>query len=165
MGEVFHIQKEAQNARIALLRYYSSGCRAHGAYILTSVLAIFGFFGFLPAIGHLDELVKTSIAALALSGFSTALIHFMGRSLFWGYLASNIINVKPLSYELAADYLKREVGVASNTYLGRLHFACSDYVRKKYAIVGKFHSLKNRWLVYVFVGSLAVSFVVSPYIL
>jgi len=162
-------QTYEQNARMALLKYYSSECTAHGTYILTAVIALFAFLHFLPFAGHPNKMVNASIVASILSCFSTALTHFIGRSLFWGYLASNILCVKPRSYEKTTERLKQWIKragntyLASNTYLARLHFACSDYVTNKYRIVGKFSRIRIKILASVFVVSVIFFFVLQLY--
>ncbi|MDH5389728.1 MAG: hypothetical protein OEX10_01050 [Candidatus Bathyarchaeota archaeon] len=46
--------KDKQDARMALLRYYSSECVAHGAYLVALAVTFLGFFEFTP---HILEFV------------------------------------------------------------------------------------------------------------
>ena len=40
--------RDKQDARMALLRYYSSECIAHGVYLLALAVAFLGFVEFTP---------------------------------------------------------------------------------------------------------------------
>lgn len=128
MGDWFHDQKEEQDARTALLRYYSSECIAHGIYILTIVIALFTFLRFFPFVEFPVGELKAFTLALVLDGFVTISICVVGRAFFWGYLARTMLFVKPLNYEDTAEHLKRHEGKVSNTYLMRLHFAVIHFV-------------------------------------
>jgi hypothetical protein len=158
--------KDKQDARKALLSYYSSECIAHGAYLVA--LAI-GFLGLVEASPHIlefatsvvsptlpEELVRRIILGLMASGFIVLVVYVLGRAVVWGYLTSAILNVKPKE--------EREMGVEPGTtltFMQQLHDACLDYVKKKHGTWSKFRGLKVEYLALIWLGLFVVFLIIS----
>ena len=159
--------KDKQDARVALLRYYSSECVAHGAYLVALAVAFLGFVEFAP---HMLEFVTgvvfstlferfviVAILGLVASGFVVLFVYVLGRIVVWGYLRSAILGVMPKDgNRVAYDPERTRV-----TFLLQLHEGCLDYVRRRHGLWGRFYGLGARHLVLVWVDLFVVFFVVS----
>lgn len=146
MERLFNSQKEEQNARIALLRYYSSNCRAHGTYILTVAIAIFTSLEVYTRIIILNETLKNFAFSFILSVLLTIGSYWLVRLFFWGYLATPIMWVKPLKYEDTTKNLKCVLDKTNINTVIRLHLACSEYVKDTHETLSKFSKLRYEWL-------------------
>lgn len=155
MGQ-FTTLRDEQDARTALLRYYSSECVAHGAYILTIALGIYGLFEVLPNLSTVQ--IKNVIMSLGLSAFFALGITIVGRLFFWGYLASAVLRVKP------SQKVILEEGTTV-TLLDRLHKACSEYVKKKHKLTGLFSTTNPLLLLLFFFILLFILYFILPYVL
>jgi hypothetical protein len=114
--------------RDSLLRYYSSECTTHGAYILSTAVGIFAFFQVASEIDKINFLtlnVGWVLTAVILSGFITISILFVARIIYWGTLTSVVTHVGELSIEEA----KKGINPTRDkiTFLLRLHRACVYY--------------------------------------
>lgn len=159
--------KDKQDARIALLRYYSSECIAHGAYLLALTVASLGFVKFTPLILDFvtnvifptssEEFVTATTLSLTAGGFTVLFVYVLGRTIFWNYLRSAILRVKP----------KGEGGVvydperATVTFLLQLHEGCVGYVKKKHGFWGQFYGLRARHLALIWIDLFIVFLIVS----
>jgi len=162
--------KDKQDARMALLNYYSSECIAHGAYLVA--LAV-GFLGLVEASPHVLELVASVYSAalpeelatriilsLMASGFIGLVVYVLGRAVVWGYLRSAIINVKPKE----GNGVKLELGTTV-TFMQQLHEACLDYVKRKHGIWTKFYGLKAGYLALIWLALFVMFLVISVILL
>ncbi|MFB0501893.1 MAG: hypothetical protein ACETVP_05425 [Candidatus Bathyarchaeia archaeon] len=144
MEEFMLTPKDKQDARIALLKYYSSECVAHGAYVVAIAVGFFGFVGFTPIITSVNFLLFTSelargiVASLMLSVFIILFIYVVGRTFFWGYLTTAILSVKPKG-ESEVEFEAERTTV---TLIQRLHLACVDCVREKHRWSAIFYTLR-----------------------
>jgi hypothetical protein len=166
MEELRLSAKDKQDARMALLSYYSSECIAHGAYLVA--LAI-GFLGFVEASPRIlgfatsvlsptlpEELVRRIVLGLMASGFIVLVIYILGEAAVWGYLRSAILNVKPKE----GGEMKLEQGTTA-TFMQQLHEACLDYVKKKHETWSKFSGLKVEYLALIWLGLFVAFLVIS----
>ena len=159
--------KDKQDARIALLRYYSSEYIAHGAYLVALAVAFFGFVEFTPFIlefvtkivfpSFSEEFVTATTLSLMASGFIVLFVYVLGRIIVWGYLRSAILSVKPKEGEGVGYDAER----ASVTFLLQLHEGCVGYVKEKHGFWGQFYGLRVRHLVLFWVDLFVVFLVVS----
>ncbi len=149
--------KDKQDARIALLKYYSSECVAHGAYLVAIAVGFFAFVEVAPLMTGVDflpftsELARGIVASLMLSVFIILFIYVLGRTFFWGYLTTVILSVKPKG----KSEVEFEAERTTVTFIQRLHVACVDYVREKHRWSAIFYTLRISTLAliwfYVFV--------------
>ena len=162
--------KDKQDARMALLSYYSSECIAHGAYLVA--LAI-GFLGLVEASPHIlefatrvvsptlpEELARRTVLSLMASGFIVLVVYVLVRAVVWGYLRSAIVNVKPK--EESEVKFEPETTV---TFMQQLHEACFDYVKKKHAMWTKFYGLRARYLALIWLDLFVVFLIISVILL
>ena len=162
--------KDKQDARMALLSYYSSECIAHGAYLVA--LAV-GFLGLVEATPHILEfaasvvsptlpegLVRSVMLGLMASGFIVFVVYVLGRAVLWGYLRSAILNVKPKG----GSRVEFEPGTTV-TFMQQLHEACLDYVERKHGIWTKFYGLRARHLALIWLDLFVVFLIVSVILL
>jgi len=162
--------KDKQDARMALLSYYSSECIAHGAYLVA--LAI-GFLGLVEATPHIlefatsvfsptlpEEFVRRIILGLMASGFIVLVIYVLVRAVVWGYLRSAIVKVKPKG----GNGVKFEPGTTV-TFMQQLHEACLDYVKREHGVWTKFYGLKARYLAFIWLDLFVVFLVISVILL
>ena len=169
MEELTLTSKDRQDARMALLRYYSSVCVAHGVYLVALAVGFFGLVEATPLIvefvAGVDFLFFTSelaggiLASLMLSIFIVLIIYILGRTFFWGYLTTVILKVKPKE--------ESEVEIESEgttaTFVQRLHVACIDYMKEKHKWLAIVYKLRISTLLliwfYLFVAFTIVSLV------
>lgn len=158
--------KDKQNARMALLRYYSSECMAHGAYLLALAVA---FLGFVEATPYALEFVTSVFSSTLSEKFVTGIIlssmvsgliflavYVLGRIVVWGYLRSAILKVKPKTgSEVMYDWERITV-----TFMLQLHVACLDYVKKRHGIWAEFYGLEARRLAFIWFNLFVVFFIV-----
>jgi len=158
--------QDKQDARTALLKYYSSKCVAHGVYLVAIAVAFYGFVKFIPFI--LDstilpltpELMKSIIVSLTLSGFIVLIVYVLGRTFFWSYLTTAILNVKPKE----KNEVEHEFERTTVTFLQQLHIACFDYVESKHKISAKIYKLGSGYLALIWID-LSVIFIIVSLIL
>ncbi len=158
--------QDKQDARTALLKYYSSKCVAHGAYLVAIAVAFYGFVKFIPFI--LDstilpltsELMKSSIVSLTLSGFIVLIVYVLSRTFFWSYLTTAILNIKPKE----KNEVEHEPGQTTVTFLQQLHIACFDYVESKHKVSAKIYKLGSGYLALIWID-LSVIFIIVSLIL
>ena len=159
--------KDKQDARMALLRYYSSECVAYGAYLVALAVVFLGFVEFTPRILEFatgvifsalpEKSVTAAILGLMASVFTVLLAYVLGRTIVSSYLRSAILSVKPKE--------KSEVTYDSEgttvTFLLQLHEGCVDYVKKKHRFWGQFYGLRVRHLAFIWLDLFIVLLVVS----
>ena len=163
--------KDKQDARMALLRRYSSECIAHGVYLVA--LAV-GFFGLVEATPHIlkfatsvafptlsEELVSSTILSLMVSVFIVLVVYVLGRTIFWGYLTSAILDVKPKG----GSGVKSEPGRTTVTFLRQLHEACLDYVGKKHGVWARFYGLRGGYLALMWLDLFVAFLIISLMVL
>lgn len=144
MEELTLTPKDKQDARIALLKYYSSECVAHGAYLIALAVGFFGLVEVVSLLTSVDffsvtpELAGGIVASLMLSVFSVLIIHILGRTFYWGHLTTAVLNVKPKE-ESEVEFEAKRTTV---TFIQRLHVACVDYVREKHKWSTKINTLR-----------------------
>jgi len=170
MEELRLSAKDKQDARMALLSYYSSECIAHGAYLVA--LAV-GFLGLVEATPHIlefatsvvsptlsEEFVIRLILGLMASGFIVLVVYVLGRAVVLGYLRSAILNVKPKE----GSGVEFEPGTTV-TFMQQLHEACLDYVKGKHGIWTKFYELKVGYLALIWLNLFVVFLIISVILL
>lgn len=158
--------KDKQDARTALLSYYSSECIAHGAYLVA--LAV-GFLGLVEAAPHIlefatsvvsptlpEELVRRIMLGLMASVFIVLVIYVLGRAVVWGYLRSAIVNVKPKG-ESKVEF---EPGTTV-TFMQQLHEACFDYVKGKHEMWTKIYGFRAEHLALIWLNLFVVFLIIS----
>jgi hypothetical protein len=162
--------QDKQDARTALLKYYSSKCLAHGTYLVAIAVAFYGFVKFVPFI--LDptlnitilplttELTKSIMVSLPLSGFIALTVYVLGRTFFWSHLTTAILNVKPKEKN-EVEYEPEQTTV---TFLQQLHIACFDYVEHKHKISAKICRLGFGYLTLIWID-LSVMFIIFSLVL
>ena len=159
--------QDKQDARMALLKYYSSKCIAHGAYLTAIAVAFYGFIKSIPFI--LDptiniiilplttEIMKSITISLTLSGFIVLTVYILGRTFFWSHLTTAILNVKPKE----KNEVKCEPEQTTVTFLQQLHIACFDYVEHKHKISAKIYKLELGYLTLIWIDSSVIFIIVS----
>ena len=159
--------QDKQDARMALLKYYSSKCIAHGAYLTAIAVAFYGFIKSIPFI--LDstiniiilplttEIMKSITISLTLSGFIVLTVYILGRTFFWSHLTTAILNVKPKE----KNEVKYEPEQTTVTFLQQLHIACFDYVEHKHKISAKIYKLELGYLTLIWIDSSVIFIIVS----
>jgi hypothetical protein len=170
MEELRLNDKDKQNARVALLSYYSSECIVHGAYLVA--LAV-GFLGLVEATPHIlefstgvfsstlpVELTRRIMLSLMASGFIILIVYALGRTAVWSYLRSAILNVKPKG----GNKLESEQGTTA-TFMQQLHEACFDHVKKKHRLWTKIYELKTGHLALIWLDLFIVSIIISVVLL
>ena len=158
--------RDKQDARVALLSYYSSECIAHGAYLVA--LAV-GFLGLVEAAPYILEFavgvfspvlpggfVGRVVLGLVVSGFVVLVVYVFCRVVVWGYLRSAIVNVRPKG----GGEVESGPGTIV-TFMQQLHGACLDYVRGKHGLWMRVYGLRVRYLALVWVDLFVVFLVVS----
>lgn len=144
MEELTLTPRDKQDARIALLKYYSSECVAHGAYLIALAVGFFGLVEVVSLLTSVDfffvtpELAGGIVASLMLSVFSVLIICILGRTFYWGHLTTAVLNVKPKE-ESEVEFEAKRTTV---TFIQRLHVACVDYVREKHKWSTKINTLR-----------------------
>jgi len=152
MEELTLTPKDRQNARIALLKYYSSECMTHGAYLVAIAIGFFGLveatpliLNFVTSVDFLSsapELASSIIVYLMWSVFIFFFIYNFGRTFYWGYLTTAALNVKPKE----ESEVECESGRITVTFILRLHLACVDYVREEHRWSAPFNTWrKSTW--------------------
>ncbi|KPV63586.1 MAG: hypothetical protein AOA66_0718 [Candidatus Bathyarchaeota archaeon BA2] len=162
--------KDKQDARMALLSYYSSECIAHGAYLVA--LAV-GFLGLVEATPHIlefatrvfsptlpEELARRIILGLMASGFIVLVIYVLGRAVFWGYLRSAILNVKPKE----GSRVEFKPGTTV-TFMQQLHEACFDHAKNKHRIWTKIYGLRAGHLALIWLDLFILFLIISVVLL
>lgn len=158
--------QDKQDARTALLKYYSSKCVAHGAYLVAIAVAFYGFVKFIPFIldstilSLTSELMKSSIVSLTLSGFIVLIVYVLSRTFFWSYLTTAILNIRPKE----KNEVEHEPGQTTVTFLQQLHIACFDYVESKHKVSAKIYKLGSGYLALIWID-LSVIFIIVSLIL
>lgn len=159
--------KDKQDARIALLRYYSFQCVAHGAYLVAIAVGLFSLVQLTPSILEFaasvtllpvpSEIVTSILFSLILSGFVVAIAYVIGRTFFWGHLATSILHVKPKE----ESEVERESDKTTITFLQQLHLACLDYVKEKHKWSAQFYTLRRNGLALIWFDLFVVFLIVS----
>ena len=159
--------KDKQDARTALLRYYSSECIAHGAYLVALAVAFLGFVEFTPLIlesvtrvvfpTFSEEVVTATTLSLIAGGFIVLFVYVLGRIIVWGYLRSTILGVKPKG----ENGVTHDPETTTTTFLLQLHEGCVGYVKKKHRFWGQFHGLRARHLALIWLDLFIVFLIVS----
>jgi len=146
MNGLLYSQEEEQKARESLLRYYYSECMAHGTYILTVVIGIFTFLEVLGNVQFPNELWQKIVISLGLGLLSVIGFRFVVRTKLWGVMATDILCVKPMSTEDAADRLKARLwkGTTNITLLIRLQYACAALFKDNHKIWGFFDDFMRK---------------------
>jgi hypothetical protein len=158
--------QDKQDARTALLKYYSSKCVAHGAYLVAIAVAFYGFVKFIPFILDFtilpltSELMKSIIVSLTLSGFIVLIVYVLSRTFFWSYLTTAILNIRPKE----KNEVEHEPGQTTVTFLQQLHIACFDYVKSKHKVSAKIYKLGSGYLALIWID-LSVIFIIVSLIL
>lgn len=155
MKGLLYSQEEEQKARESLLRYYHSECMAHGTYILTVAIGIFAFLEVLRYVQFPNEVWQKIVISLGLGLFSIIGFRFLVRTKLWGVMASDILCVKPMSYEKAAERLKARLwkGTANITLLIRLQYACEALFKDNHKIWGFFDDfMRKLWFLLLLIG-------------
>lgn len=124
-------KEREQNARIALLKHYSSKTSMHGTVVLSTIVGIVVFIQVIPVIqsstAHLanpivQSLVQSSIYGICLGSLVFFLLRSVTRLLLWGKLASYIISIR-------MDRVEKE---AEMPMLQRLHYACAQQTKQNH---------------------------------
>jgi len=159
--------KDKQDARMALLNYYSSECIAHGAYFMALAVGFFGLVQASPRILEFaagvasptlpKEFVMRVVLSLMASGFISLIIYVLVRAIFWGYLTSAIIKVKPKEGSEVGSEPETTV-----TFMRQLHEACFDYVKRKHGILIKLLRVR---LALIWLGLFVVFLIISVILL
>jgi hypothetical protein len=160
--------KDKQDARIALLRYYSSECVAHSAYLIALAITLLAFVELTPYILEFatnfvfptlpKESVTIIILSLVASSFIISFVYVLGRTIVWSYMRSAILGVKPKETEVTYDPDRTTL-----TFLLQLHEGCLDYVKKKHGFWRRFYGLRTRHLALVWVD-LFILFLIASFL-
>lgn len=129
--------KDSDDARAILLKYYSSQCTAHGAYIIAIAVGLLSFIGIIPYFWSVAFFTRVVLLGLISSILLTLTIHILGRTLFWSHMASAVIRAVPKR----EGEIKMEEGTTA-TSLFLLHQACAEYVGRKHKIAGAFYTAR-----------------------
>jgi hypothetical protein len=133
-------EKGEIEARDYLLKHYSSECVAHGAHILTWLIAIFTFVQAYDKIPFLTSanIITYVSNVIILSFFFTGLTYSTGRLFYWSYLTSQVVFAPIMGKSQAVEYLV-ELGKLSEekvrksmsiNILSRLSCSVSDRIDK-----------------------------------
>jgi hypothetical protein len=117
------VDREEHNdlkARDILLKYYSSECTIHGAYILTIAIGVFTFLQLTKPMNQFFIPIS-----FGLSAFATIGIYLMARTIFWGTLVSAVTHIRELSVADAEKGITKDRDKIN--YLLRLHRACVNH--------------------------------------
>lgn len=162
--------RDKQDARMALLSYYSSECVAHGAYLVALAVGFLGLVEVAPYVLEFaagvfspalpEGLVRNVILGLMASGFMVLVVYVLGRAVFWGYLRSAIVDVRPKG----GSGLEFEQGTTV-TFMRQLHEACLDYVEGRYGVWTKVYGLRARHLALMWLDLFVVFLIVSVMLL
>jgi len=148
MVDFLYGSRDSDDARTVLLRYYSSECMAHGAYLISIAVGLLGFIGALPHFWSIATFDRVVLLGLISSILATLAIHVLGRAFFWGYLAFSVLFV----VSKKESEIRVEEGTAA-TSLILLHRACFDYVLRKHWIAKAFDRVRmweiGLWLVLI----------------
>jgi hypothetical protein len=134
--------QEELDARNSLLKYYYTECMAHGAYILTATIGIFGLIQAFSYIQFQNEFVKQVIFIVAVGGLIGLNIYFIFRSLRWAHFANSILWVKPIDYQKEAKAFECKLSETRLTMMIRLHDACRNSVVKFHDWIYKLSNLR-----------------------
>lgn len=151
MDDLSNNPEQEQSARESLLRHYSSECIAHGTYVLTVGIAIFAFFEFFPNFIFPNEVWQSLAFGFVLGGLFTLATQIVGRTFLWGYLAYVILWIKPANYKDTAKYLESVIDKATINPLIKLHFACSEFVKKRHKILRGFWGIQFKLILRNFI--------------
>ena len=162
MVDLFDRRDDEQDARIALLRYYSSECVTHGTYILTIAVLIFTSLEVYTRITLLNETATNLVFSFILSFLFTMGFYLLMRLILWGYLITPLMWIKPLTYEKAAEKLKCVQDKASVNLMIRLHLACGEFVKRAHKTVSKYAHPRHEWLVLFVICFFVFAFGVFP---
>jgi len=145
--------RDVQDARAALLKYYSSETIAHGAYLISLAVGFFGFVQLLPLFETIEALQRALLLGFFFSIFLGLVVHILGRTFFWGYLSSEALWATPLKEsEVTIE------GRTSATLLIRLHQACGGRVKQKHKVWGQFYYTIRLWELELWVIFFVLSF-------
>lgn len=152
---------DKQDARIALLKHYSTEGIVHSIYLLALTLALLSFIEFTspilePLTTLSGKLVRGTILSLMTSSFIVLFVYVLGRTVFWGYMRLTIINVKPKENTETYDPKRTTV-----TFLQQLHEGCLDYVKAKHGVWARFYGLTARLLALIWLGLFIACLMVS----
>jgi len=163
--------RDKQDARMALLSYYSSECIAHGAYLVALAVGFLGLVEVTPYILEFatsvvsstlpEELVRNIILGLMANGFIVLVVYVLGRAVVWSYLRSAILNVKPKG----GRGVEFEPGATTVTFMQQLHEACLDYVKRKHGMWTKVYGLRVGRMALIWLELFVVFLVVSVVLL
>lgn len=135
MVDFLYGSKDSDSDRAVLIKYYSSQCTAHGAYLVAIAIGLLSFIGVLPYFWSIAFFSRVVLLGFVSSILLTSTIHILGRALFWSYIASAVMRVAPKK----ESEIKIEEGTTA-TSLWLLHQACTEYVRKKHKIAEAFYT-------------------------
>jgi len=137
MVDFLYGSKDSDSDRAVLIKYYSSQCTAHGAYLVAITIGLLSFIDVLPYFSSVAVFTRIVLLVLISSILLMLTIHILGRTLFWSHMASAIIRTAPKR----EGEIKTEEGTTA-TSLFLLHHACNEYVRRKHKIAGAFHTAR-----------------------
>jgi hypothetical protein len=167
MEELRLTVKDKQDARMALLRHYSSECIAHGTYLVALAVAFLGFVEFTPYILEFvtsvvfptlpERFVTVIISSLVASVFIVLVAYTLGRTIVCGYMRSTIISVKPKK-ENEVTY---DPETTTATFLLQLHEGCLDYVKKKHGFWAQFYKLRAKYLTLIWLDLFIMFLIIS----
>jgi hypothetical protein len=155
MSMAFESEEDEIKARDILLRHYSSECVAHGAHILTWLIAIFTF---VQAAGYFEILRNVVLDIAILSLFFAGLIYSVGRLSYWSYLTTIVVSTPVMGESEAVKYFSKFINVEEDevrrtqsiNILFRLSCSLSDKIGKCDHFMVKFfgssrgvHGLRN----------------------
>jgi hypothetical protein len=166
------LNRDEQDARIALLQHYSSKSTNQGVMILTSAILLFAFFQATSELSKFAPNLNTTEIEISSAMFFWLVLSFllrsMGRLILWGELAGAALYAKMLSEkevsntipsrlydELKKESNKRNISFPEPVYtdLIRLSVACRIYAqcsirsRSNYNISKWFYRMsKGYWL-------------------
>lgn len=157
---------DKQDARVALLSYYSSECIAHGAYLVALAVGFLGLVEVAPyvlgfAAGVFSPVLSEGfvgrvVLGLVVSGFVVLVVYVFCRVVVWGYLRLAVVNVRPKG----GGEVEVEAG-QTVTFMWQLHEGCLDYVGGRHGWWVRVYGLGVWYLVRVWVGLFVVFLVVS----
>jgi hypothetical protein len=165
MGHLAFDGDNEQDARGILLKYYSSECIDHGAYIISVFVGLFAFMQVRSFFTHGNTCANQIAFSALLSIFLIFIFYLFVKVMIWGYFAGEVMFVKPVAYEEVETRLCEGIrrGIYQVTLLNRLHYACWDRLKKSHPFLNMFVSSNLGTIITLIVLYIAC-FLVSYYL-
>ena len=131
--------------RCSLLQHYSSETVAHAGFLLTIGIIVTAFIdrvlGMFPP--TYANLIYHGLVAVLLIPLTVAIIYLTGRFMCWGYLASNIMLVRPRDLKL--NDVDKEF-LDATQILVRLDYGATENVKRQHPRLKRHLSSLGKYL-------------------